>query len=128
MKTDEERKRKLVTAGRGFSWPNHTKNFKMSAHSLFFSKVSVYSPKPLICFTCVHGTDKNEQKSQAYLVEIDGFFPTSCLHQKFISQDAIIRAISVAGECDATSLPVLVKCLLESFSKPQQDRLVRCGC
>lgn len=66
----------------------------------------------------------NDFPSWTYQVEVDGFVPASCLHQKFVRQDAVIGAIPVAVESDAASLPVLVECLLKSFRKPQQDRRV----
>lgn len=59
-----------------------------------------------------HGTD---------LVVVERLVPASSLHQKLVRQDTIIRAILVAVESDAASIPVLVKCLLEACSEPQKD-------
>lgn len=68
---------------------------------------------------------KDELKSLTHLIEVDGLVPASCLHQKLVRQDPIIRAILVVVEGDAASLPVLVKGLLETCRQPKQSRLVR---
>ena len=57
-------------------------------------------------------------KSWTYLVEVDGLVPASCLHQKLVCQDAIVRAVPVAAVGDAAGLPVLVKSPLETCRKP----------
>lgn len=49
-----------------------------------------------------------------HLIEVDGLLPASRLHQQLVGQDAVVGAVPVAVEGDASGLPVLVEGLLET--------------
>ncbi len=50
----------------------------------------------------------------SYQVHVDWLVSAAGLHQEFVGQDAIIRAILVVPLSDPTGLPVLIECLLQT--------------
>lgn len=50
----------------------------------------------------------------SYQVHVDWLFSAAGLHQEFVGQDAIFRAIPVVPLSDPTGLPVLIECLLQT--------------
>lgn len=56
-------------------------------------------------------------ESVTCLFEVNWFVSSSCLHQQLVRKDAIVRSVPVVVDCDAASLPVLIKSLLKTCEK-----------